>query len=130
MLERLLQRGFDPTAPAFFAWEGVSMYLPRSLVHATLARIQGMSCAGSTLAFDLYAGDHHGAPRLERAAMVALRLLGEPVVFGVDPADAPDLIREAGLEPLEVVSVRLLCQRWGYADGHRSLSLVHARVTE
>ncbi len=125
---RLEAAGFDRDVPAFFVWEGVSMYLPRGSVVSTLGRIGRLAARGSRVGFDLMAGDHHDAPLVERLAHAALRAVGEPLVFGVAPADAGELVGEAGLRVLEVTGVPELCGRWGYDPGHRSMYLVLAEI--
>ncbi len=120
---QLAAAGFDPRVPAFFAWEGVSMYLPRPAVQGTLHRIQASSAPGTRVAFDLYDGDRHAAGLSERAAAITLRALGEPLVFGVSPKQAPTLIRDAGLTPLEVVRTTDLP-----GGGHRGLYVATAEV--
>lgn len=120
---RLGAAGFDSGVPAFFAWEGVSMYLPRAAVVGTLSRIGHGSAPGSRVAMDLYDVDPDAASLTERAALVTLRALGEPVVFGVAPRQAPALIRESGLAPLEVMGPTELC-----GEGHRGLYVALAEV--
>ncbi len=120
---RLQEAGFDPSVPAFFAWEGVSMYLPRAAVLGTLARIGRTSAPGSRVGLDLYDVDPDLASLTERTALMALRALGEPVVFGIAPEQAADLVREAGLEPIGVVGPSELC-----GTGHRGIYVALAEV--
>ena len=37
-MEKLVAAGFDSDSPTFFLWEGVTMYLDRASVEATLRR--------------------------------------------------------------------------------------------
>lgn len=50
-LDALTKNGFDKSAPTFVLWEGVTMYLPESVVDATLRAVAGLG-AGSAIAFD------------------------------------------------------------------------------
>lgn len=50
---RLTEAGFDPGKPALFLWEGVTPYLERSVVEATLRKIAG-TARGSVVAFDYF----------------------------------------------------------------------------
>jgi methyltransferase (TIGR00027 family) len=83
-LERLEGAGFDRGQPGFFLWEGVTMYLDRAAIEATLRRIAS-TARGSVVAFDYFTTEalESRAPfwRLGRAAAKAA---GEPLKFGVD----------------------------------------------
>ena len=52
-MEKLVAAGFDPSRPALFLWEAVTMYLDRASVEATLRRIAG-TAPGSIVAFDYF----------------------------------------------------------------------------
>ena len=120
---RLADAGFDPEVPAFFAWEGVSMYLPRESVVGTLKRIARSAAPGSTVALDLLHIDRDRRHPVERLAITALRALGEPVVFGIPVEHAAALLEEAGLAPTEVRQPDALC-----ANGHPGMYVALARV--
>ena len=49
---RLSEAGFRADAPAFFVWEGVSMYLTAEAVDATLDYIARGTASGSSIIFD------------------------------------------------------------------------------
>jgi len=55
--ERLLRGGFDPTLRSVFAWIGVSLYLTRDAVAATLGDLAGLCAPGSQLIFDYIDAD-------------------------------------------------------------------------
>ncbi len=106
----LARTDFDPSKPTFFIWEGVSMYLPRSVVKATLAQFKALAAPGSEVALDLWylvdapdmvATAHRVSPNL-------LHLLGEPIVFGIHPEDLPDFLLRQGLQQIEVVQTEAL----------------------
>ncbi|HET6568606.1 MAG TPA: class I SAM-dependent methyltransferase [Rhodothermales bacterium] len=99
----LAAAGFDPTAPAFFAWLGVVPYLPIEDVRATLSYIASLP-PGTTVVFD------YGEPPeslnwfarkiFERmAARVAAA--GEPFVTFFDPSDLLRLLRDLGFHHAE-----------------------------
>src|SRR6476620_1252808 len=52
-MAKLVAAGFDPDSPTFFLWEGVTMYLDRASVEATLRRIAA-TAPGSAVAFDYF----------------------------------------------------------------------------
>ncbi|MDF9751969.1 SAM-dependent methyltransferase [Arthrobacter sp. ES3-54] len=102
-MEKLAASGFDPGKPALFLWEGVTMYLDRDSVGATLSRIAG-TAAGSVVAFDYFSGETIASrsPYM-RYARAAARFVGEPLTFGIDntpPArkSAADFVGSFGLE--------------------------------
>ncbi len=52
-LTKLMDAGFDPSKPALFIWEGVTPYLDREAVEATLRKIAA-TAKGSVVAFDYF----------------------------------------------------------------------------
>ena len=52
LLDALVNSGFDPMQPAYFAWMGVTVYLPKSTVEETLARLLQLSPTGSCIAME------------------------------------------------------------------------------
>jgi methyltransferase (TIGR00027 family) len=86
----LVKEGFEPGQRTFFVWEGVSMYLSRAGVRATLQAIRAMSAAGSELAMDLwYLPDEPNlVSSARRWSSNLLSLLGEPLTFSLHPEDA------------------------------------------
>ncbi|SDL16262.1 methyltransferase, TIGR00027 family [Arthrobacter sp. ov407] len=101
-MEKLMASGFDPARPAFFLWEGVTMYLDRDSVEATLRGIAG-TAPGSVVAFDYFARETIASrsPYM-RYARATARFVGEPLTFGIDntpPArkSAADFVGSFGL---------------------------------
>ncbi len=102
--------GFDPSACAFFVWEGVTNYLTTDAVDATLRRVAALAAPGSRLLFTyvhrgLLDGSiaFPGGRRLSRT----LRRIGEPWTFGLDPAEVSGFLAQRGFRLLE---------DWGAAD--------------
>src|SRR5262249_45673200 len=52
LLARLVAVGLDRAAPTFFVWEGVTYYLERATVEATLATLSRGCAKGTRIAFD------------------------------------------------------------------------------
>jgi methyltransferase (TIGR00027 family) len=103
----LLQAGYDPAAPSFFSWLGVTYYLSREVVFDTLRTIAGVAPAGSTIVFDYLDADafvaEKTAPRV-KLMQEAARRSGEPMKTGFDPSTlAADLTR-SGLRLRETLS--------------------------
>jgi methyltransferase (TIGR00027 family) len=101
-MNKIVAAGFDPGRRALFLWEGVTMYLDRDSVGATLRRIAG-TAPGSVVAFDYFARETIASrsPYM-RFARAAARFVGEPLTFGIDntpPArkSAADFVGSFGL---------------------------------
>jgi methyltransferase (TIGR00027 family) len=95
----LPQHGFRRDAKTLFLWEGVSYYLPVQAVNDVLAFVAGCG-KGSTIVFD-YAlqrfvdGDTstYGGDAVARW----LQKIGEPFLFGLEPANAARFLTQRGL---------------------------------
>ena len=114
LADRLLASGFAVGARTFVVWEGVSMYLDRATVCSTLHTLHELCGAGSTLATDFwYEVDGH-APMdlLRRAGARAVRLVGEPVTFGVPPGAVADLLGAHGFTTYDIVQAPELAVRY------------------
>jgi len=87
--DRLLQAGFDPDRPAFFAWLGVVPYLTLAAFRATMAFLAARP-PGSGVALD-YGQPRAALPFLERLAHDSLaarvQLAGEPFQLFFTPAE-------------------------------------------
>jgi methyltransferase (TIGR00027 family) len=121
--ERLPEAGFDPARPAVVASTGVSMYLTRDAILATLRQVTALA-SGSTLAMSfmlpMELADPEVRPGIERAAQGA-RARGTPFISFFTPAEMLALAREAGFRNPSHVSATALAERYfaGRADGLR-----------
>jgi methyltransferase (TIGR00027 family) len=121
--QRLAAAGFDADKPAVVASTGVSMYLTREAITATLRRIAGLA-PGSTLAMSFLLpidlADPEIRPGLELAAKGA-RASGTPFISFFTPAEMLGLARDAGFRAVQHVSAATLAQRYfgGRTDGLR-----------
>lgn len=91
ILAELVTRGFDPSQRSQFIWEGVTNYLEAAAVERTLASI-GRAAVGSRLVFTyVHRGLLDGSVTFDASAkpMHAVRRLGEPWTFGLDPREVP-----------------------------------------
>lgn len=120
---RLAEAGFDPGKPALVASTGVSMYLTKEAVTATLRQIAGLA-PGSTLAMSFLVPiglmDAEVRPGMERAIEGA-RASGTPFLSFFSPSEMLALAREAGFKEVRHVSAGMLAQRYfsGRTDGLR-----------
>lgn len=121
--DELLEAGFDATRPAIVASTGVSMYLTKEAIAATLRQV-AMLAAGSTFAMSFMLPIEMAEPELrpgiERAAAGA-RANGTPFLSFFTPDDMVALARDAGFREVRHVSAAALAQRYfaNRSDGLR-----------
>jgi methyltransferase (TIGR00027 family) len=121
--ERLALAGFNPGRPAVVASTGVSMYLTRDAIAATLRQVATLA-EGSTLAMSfllpIEMADPEVRPGLERAVAGA-RANGTPFISFFTPTEMLSLARECGFKDVQHVSAAALGQRYfsGRTDGLR-----------
>lgn len=121
--DRLSAAGFDSGRPAVVASTGVSMYLTKEAIMATLRQVASIA-KGSTFAMSfmlpLELLDPEVRPGVERAAAGA-RANGTPFISFFTPAEMQDLARQAGFEEARHVSAAMLAERYfaGRSDGLR-----------
>ncbi len=121
---RLSEAGFQAGEPAFFVWEGVTMYLNAEAVDATLDYIGHRTTPGSSIIFDYIPASVIDGTSTEPAAVRARRLamlekFGEPWLFGVPDGRIGDLVGRHGLELVSNLRIRELWDRYlraGTAD--------------
>jgi methyltransferase (TIGR00027 family) len=121
--ERLSAAGFAAGRPAVVASTGVSMYLSKDAIMATLRQVAGLA-AGSTLAMSfmlpIAMAEPELRPAIERAAAGA-RANGTPFVSFFTPTEMLDLARAACFRDVQHVSAAALAERYfaGRTDGLR-----------
>ena len=121
--DKLTAAGFDSARPAIVASTGVSMYLTRAAITATLRQVAGLA-RGSTFAMSfmlpIEMADPEVRPGIERAAAGA-RANGTPFISFFTPDEMLALARAAGFREVEHVSAAALAERYfaGRSDGLR-----------
>jgi methyltransferase (TIGR00027 family) len=121
--DRLVASGFNPGRPAVVASTGVSMYLSKDAITATLRKVAALA-PGSSLAMSFLLPiemvDPEMRPGLERVVEGA-RANGTPFISFFAPVEILALAREAGFRIVEHVSADTLAQRYfaGRTDGLR-----------
>jgi methyltransferase (TIGR00027 family) len=112
--EQLAASGFDPKKPAVVASTGVSMYITKDAMAATLRQVAGFA-PGSTFAMSfmlpIEMADPELRPGIEQAAKGA-RANGTPFISFFTPAEMLALAREAGFRQVQHVSAAALAQRY------------------
>jgi methyltransferase (TIGR00027 family) len=120
---QLQSAGFDTKRPAVIASTGVSMYLTKDAVAASLQHVATLA-PGSTLAMTfllpLELADPQIRPGLERALQGA-RASGTPFISFFTPTEIIAMARGAGFSEARHVSADALAQRYfaGRTDGLR-----------
>ncbi len=121
--DRLAAAGFDAKRPAVVASTGVSMYLTKEAIAATLRQVAALA-SGSTLAMSfllpIEMTDPEVRPGIERAVEGA-RASGTPFISFFTPPEMLALAREAGFREVQHVSSAALAERYfaGRSDGLR-----------
>ena len=121
--QRLAAAGFDAGQPAVVASTGVSMYLTKDAIAATLREVAALA-PGSTLAMTfllpLELADPEVRPGLQLAEKGA-RASGTPFISFFTPTEMLTLGRQAGFSGVHHVSATTLAQRYfaGRTDGLR-----------
>ncbi|MBE1494682.1 methyltransferase (TIGR00027 family) [Amycolatopsis lexingtonensis] len=132
--ERLVQSGLDLFRPVFVSWLGVTMYLTREAIAATLTDL-GRFAPGSEIVADhllpAELRDAAGNGYAEAVGPVAAAG-GEPWHTVLSPAAFADLLRAAGFEVLEQAGQRqsIAARLWERTDALRPVALstlTHAR---
>jgi methyltransferase (TIGR00027 family) len=122
-LQRLAAAGFDSGRPAIVASTGVSMYLTKDAIAATLRQIAALapgSMLAMTFLLPLELADPEVRPGLQLAEKGA-RASGTPFISFFTPTEMQALAREAGFREVQHVSAATLAQRYfaGRTDGFR-----------
>jgi methyltransferase (TIGR00027 family) len=91
---------YDPEAPSFFSWLGVTYYLTREAALATWGAIAESAPAGSAVVFDYLDAEAfipEKAARRVRFMMEIVKQIGEPMLTGFDPASLAGDLAGLGL---------------------------------
>jgi methyltransferase (TIGR00027 family) len=121
--QRVASAGFDAGRPAIITSTGVSMYLTRNAIEATLRQV-AILAPGSTLVMTFMMPLELAEPELRPALEFALkgsRASGTPFISFFTPEEMLSLALEAGLKDVQHVSAALLAERYfsGRPDGLR-----------
>ncbi len=115
LVERLAQAGFAKDRQSLFLWEGVTYYLPREAVEATLAFVRQNAAAGSRLCLDYMIQ----APDIESRYGVKTVLeswrktyASEHVQFGIDEGTIGAFLSQRGFRLIENLGPQELERRF------------------
>jgi methyltransferase (TIGR00027 family) len=115
MATALKRSAYDPQSLSFFSWLGVTYYLSREEVFATLRSLVDVAPKGSTIIFDYMDTDALDPEKVwgrMRLAMDKARELGEPMITGFDPHTLPSDLASSGLRLLEDLSPADIRERY------------------
>lgn len=126
----LRSSGYDPRIRTFFSWLGVTYYLPREAVFATLRTIADIAPAGSTVIFDYQHTDVFKPEKTSKnmqMGMEYLRQVGEPIITGFDPTSLTGDLAHLGLRMHEDLSPVDIEGRYfqGRTDGYHATEHGH-----
>ncbi len=110
----LLDCGFDPSLPAIFILEGLTMYLSEDVVRRQLQLLGRMSASRSRLAIDFYPPSNVGTARNHRQLRVqrlARSGSGESFKLALERSQAAGLVQASGWNIDEVTSLRDAARR-------------------
>lgn len=127
---QLAGAGFDPGAPTFFSWLGVTMYLQEETVMSTLGWVASVTHRGGGIVFD-YSLAMSELTFLERTAyrMMARRVqrAGEPWISQFVPARLIADLQRLGYARVDDLTPDILNARYfsGRADGLKVGNISH-----
>jgi methyltransferase (TIGR00027 family) len=135
LIAALRRSTYDPALTSFFSWLGVTFYLPREAVYATLQSIAGIAPTGSTIIFDYMDTDSFIPDRADKCTQLMhsiARQVGEPMKAGFDPQTLGGELGHIGLTLVENLGPAEIEVRYfqGRADRLHAFPHVHfARVS-
>ena len=110
LMTRLVESGFDATAPAEFMWLGVVPYLTPEAVTATLTALA--TVPGAEVVFDYAAADGEAETEGSRELAARVAQLGEPFTGRREPAELAALLDRLGFDEVEDVSRPQIRERY------------------
>jgi methyltransferase (TIGR00027 family) len=121
---------YDPQIASFFSWQGVTYYLTREVVFATLQAIATIAPSGSAIVFDYMDADAfipgRAAKRTQLMHGIARRV-GEPMKTGFDPLTLVGDLKRLGLTLQENLTPADIEDRYfrGRTDRYHAFEHVH-----
>lgn len=104
-LTAITERGFNPSIPTSYVWQGVSYYLPSNTVMDVLDFIHSNMTHGSTFAFDCCSGlmtyPNDEVPGI-RFQIERLKQINEPYLFGMESTEMKRLLEKRGFKNVNI----------------------------
>ena len=105
--DALIRAGFDPDAPAFFSWLGVTCYLTQGAVTGTIGQISSVAAPGSRMVLD-YRYPRRIVPDARLALVEKMDRFverrGEPMLSEYSPGEIDAELERAGFTATDHVS--------------------------
>lgn len=124
--KKLIDAGFNHDQPAFFIWEGVTMYLCADKVDTVLSFVSNECAAGSRIIFDYFPSEIvEGTSNLPEAQGLRERVnaIDENFCFGIAPTQLNDLLQSHDLSIILNINAQKLKSRYfKNAAEHRPVS--------
>jgi methyltransferase (TIGR00027 family) len=126
---------YDPKVKSFFSWLGVTMYLTREEVFATLRSIADIAPSGSAVVFDYFDTDafipEKSSSKMQKKQEV-FKKLGEKMITGFNPSTLAEDIASIGLSLYENLSPEDIEERHFQRrkDGHHAPEHGHFAYAE
>ncbi|MCL4503372.1 MAG: class I SAM-dependent methyltransferase, partial [Deltaproteobacteria bacterium] len=126
----LRRSAFNSQALSFFGWLGVTYYLSREAVFATLQAIAEMTPAGSGVCFDYLDTEAFVPGKVTRRVQIMMDLvqrMGEPMITGFEPSTLAADLAGLGLRLEEDLGPAEIQDRFfaGRRDGYRACEHAH-----
>ena len=117
--EVLAAVGFDAARPSVWIWEGVTMYLSRAAVDATLDAVAELSASGSRLAMT-YVTPDFARGWIRAVAAIGARVINESLVARLDPDDLGDALDQRGFDvESDDSAIEWAARHWPERDASR-----------
>jgi methyltransferase (TIGR00027 family) len=113
--EVLTEAGLQPSQPTVICCEGLTMYLTGVAVRQLLRSAAAIAARGSRLGVDfgaVVAAGQESHRLLRLITRVWHERVGEPIITGIDPSAAPDLLTESGWTIKEMLPAPRLQDRY------------------
>lgn len=130
LMPALQTAGYQSNALTLFSWLGVTYYLARNVIDATLREISAQARAGSAIIFDYLDADafipERTAPRVARMQAATIQS-GEPMQTGFDPATLGAELDALGWRLQENLSPDDIQEKYfrGRTDGYYAFEHIH-----
>jgi methyltransferase (TIGR00027 family) len=121
---------YDSQKLTFFSWQGVTYYLPRESIFATLRAIASLAPKGSQIIFDYMDEDAFNPERAAKRTQLmhaTARRVGEPMKTGFNPLTLADELQQVGFRLVENLAPVEIQPRYfsGRTDRLRAFEHVH-----
>jgi methyltransferase (TIGR00027 family) len=128
--DSLLRASYDPRKATFFSWLGVTFYLEKADVLATLRSVAGLAPKGSQIVFDYFDAGAFlpgQATRTMRLIHDIVRQAGEPMKSSIQPETLGAELKSVGFELLENLGPQEIEARYfqGRSDRYHAHQTVH-----